>query len=173
MAMLLGHPHRPIGALELVDLARGSDGMSRVGNPADVRAQVREGDLREGYGSGVGPVLDAQAKAEYRQRLDDLEEAYEVAVRNEDDGRAAKIDEERTFLVNELRIAAGLGGRSRDGKAPKERARTSVQKSITAALRNVEDAHPALARHLKTTIRTGTFCTYVPTDDVHSWTVDR
>jgi len=43
-----------------------------------------------------------------------------------------------------------------------ERARLSVSRAIKAALSQIADKHPALARHLSSTIRTGLFCCYRP-----------
>jgi hypothetical protein len=33
---------------------------------------------------------------------------------------------------------------------------------IRSALTKIEDAHPALGRHLRNSVRTGTFCSYRP-----------
>ena len=60
------------------------------------------------------PVLDARAKADYRRRLDELDRELDRAGIRGDAGagREARA-EERAALLDELRRAAGLGGRDR------------------------------------------------------------
>ena len=66
------------------------------------------------------------------------------------------------FLARELAAAVGLGGRSRRTPSDAERARVNVTKAIKAALARIGEESPDLGRHLATTIRTGTFCSYGP-----------
>lgn len=44
----------------------------------------------------------------------------------------------------------------------RERARVNVTRAISTALARIAEHHPALARHLAATIRTGAFCSYTP-----------
>ena len=44
----------------------------------------------------------------------------------------------------------------------RERARVNVTRAIATVLRRFAVHHPALAEHLAATIRTGTFCSYMP-----------
>jgi hypothetical protein len=46
--------------------------------------------------------------------------------------------------------------------ADAERARVTVTKRIKAALKKIQEHHPALGHHLTTCIKTGHFCTYTP-----------
>ena len=75
---------------------------------------------------------------------------------------AARASEEREFLVAELTGAYGLDGRPRRAGDPAERARTTVTSRIRDALGRIETAHPDLGRHLRASVRTGTFCVYAP-----------
>ena len=59
------------------------------------------------------PVLDAGAKAAYRRRLDELDRDLDRAAVRGDDTRAETLEKERQALLDELRRAAGLGGRDR------------------------------------------------------------
>jgi hypothetical protein len=43
-----------------------------------------------------------------------------------------------------------------------ERARVNVTRALAAVLRRIDLHHPALARHLRATLRTGAHCTYMP-----------
>jgi hypothetical protein len=56
----------------------------------------------------------------------------------------------------------GLGGRDRRAASSAERARVNVTRAIRAALGRIAEHSPALGRHLEATVRTGTFCSYVP-----------
>ena len=53
-------------------------------------------------------------------------------------------------------------GRDADAYTVVERARVSVTRAIHRALGRIGTCHPALGRHLDTTIRTGTYCLYLP-----------
>jgi len=66
------------------------------------------------------------------------------------------------FLARELSAAVGLWGKDRRAPSDAERARVNVTKALKAALARIEQHSPSLGRHLASTIRTGTFCSYVP-----------
>jgi hypothetical protein len=110
----------------------------------------------------AGETLDAQAKAEYRRRLEEMESELDEARAFGDPERAARAEEERDFLVRELASAVGLGGRDRRLGSPAERARVSVTRAIRSALARIDEHSSALGDHLERTIRTGTFCSYRP-----------
>jgi hypothetical protein len=54
------------------------------------------------------------------------------------------------------------GANGNGGNEVRERARLTVTKGIRAALRKIEEVHPALARHLEATIKRGYDCRYLP-----------
>jgi hypothetical protein len=110
----------------------------------------------------AGPVLDEQSKAAYRNRLAELEEAESAG-----DEQAAA---ERETLVAQLAAAYGLGGRERRTGATAERARSAVTLRIKDAIRRIDAVHPELGRHLRTSVRTGVFCSYAPEHPV-SWSL--
>ena len=76
--------------------------------------------------------------------------------------RAAQAREEMEFLTNELSGAKGLGGRSSKAASASERARVNVTRAIKTAMGRVGENDPDFGRHLETTVRTGTFCSYMP-----------
>jgi DNA-binding response OmpR family regulator len=110
----------------------------------------------------AGTVLDPQAKAAYKLRLDELQADVTEAQRWHDLARATTAQAEIEFLTAELAAAVGLGGRDRRVASSTERARLMITKAIRAALHKLRDNHPALGHHLATSITTGTFCTYTP-----------
>ena len=113
-------------------------------------------------GSDAGPILDPQAKAQYRARLDELEEELREAEQWNDRERVSRVNEERELLAHELAAAVGLGGRDRKAASDSERARINVTRAIKAVLDRIAEHSPDLARHFEATLRTGTFCSYVP-----------
>jgi hypothetical protein len=110
----------------------------------------------------AGTLLDSQAKAAYKARLDELQAELDEAEQFNDPARAAEAKEERDFLVSELARAVGLGGRDRRAASHAERARLNVTRAIRTAMANLARANPALGRHLSSTIRTGRYCSYTP-----------
>lgn len=112
-------------------------------------------------GRGV-EVLDAQARRAYRTRLRELDAELGEAAAANDPGRTERLEEERERLLDEMRKATGLGGRDRKMGDDAERARSAVTWRIRNAIKKLESAHPALARHLGHSIKTGVFCSYTP-----------
>lgn len=78
----------------------------------------------------AGALLDAQAKAAYRRRLQDLRADADEAEAMGDGERAARARQEIDALAHELARAVGLGGRDRRAAAPAERARVNVSRAI-------------------------------------------
>ena len=152
IAQLLRTPGRHLAAIDLS--AREAAGIPRG------RATV--GELGLGIEGDVGAAIDPEARAEYRARLADLEEDIGDAEANNDPERANRAREEREFLLAELGAAFGLGGRSRRLLDPAERARKAVTGRIRDAINHIEAAHPDLGRHLRRSVRTGSFCVYDP-----------
>lgn len=113
-------------------------------------------------GLGGDPVLDDEAKNRYRQRLARLDEEIDRAAARGDERRAEEYGRERTVLLQELRAAAGLGGRTRRLGDEAERARKTVTARIRDTLRRLDDLHPELAAHLRESVSTGTSCAYRP-----------
>ena len=151
LASLLAEPGRDFHAL---DLAAAAD--RPAPSHAEPGATVRP-DLGD-----AGPILDAEAKAQYRQRLNDLRAELEEAERFNDTGRATKSREEIEFLTEELARATGLGGRDRKAASAAERARANVTMAIRGALKRIAEQSPSLGRHFAATVRTGKFCSYTP-----------
>ena len=102
----------------------------------------------------AGPFLDAQAKAEYKCRLDELRQDLEEAERFNDPARAAKAHDEMDGIARQLAAAVGLGGRDRRASSEPDRARSAATKRIKEAI------HKIAAR-----IKTGYFCSYSPHPD--------
>lgn len=115
-------------------------------------------------------MLDAQARAEYRERLHELEREIAQAEGNADLLRLANAKAERDVLIAELARAVGIGGRSRRAGDRTERARTAVTTRIGTAIRAIDASLPDLARHLRASLETGRVCAYVP-ERPATWTL--
>lgn len=136
LRQMVARPNRPLHVLELTGRTSGA--------------------------SDTGPRVDEQGLRAYRDRLEGLRRELEEAKANGAVGRAESLEREQDALVAELRGAVGLGGRARREGSEAERARVNVAKSVRQALDRIEQQLPALGYHLRTTVRTGTFCSYEP-----------
>lgn len=119
----------------------------------------------------VGQVLDEQARSAYRRRLEELAVELDDADLAGDQARGERAQAERDALLHELGAATGLGGRRRTTGDSGERARTTVTSRIKDAIKRIDEVHPELARHLRASVRTGTFCSYAP-EQPETWEVD-
>jgi hypothetical protein len=111
-------------------------------------------------GSDAGPLVDRRALAAYRERLHRI--AAELDSLDAGAPEAEMLNKEREALLAELSATTGLGGRSRTAGSPTERMRKAVTYRIRHAISRVAEAHPELGRHLRASVRTGTWCSYTP-----------
>ena len=153
LARLLGSPGREFHVVDLVAVAQGG--------PA-ATTHVAEPGLRFRDAGDAGEMLDARAKDAYRRRLTEIEDDLQEARALEDTSRVAQAKAERDFLARELSRAVGLGGRDRRVGSAAERARASVTRAVRQAMGRIRAHHPPLCAHLERTIRTGTYCAYLP-----------
>ena len=153
LARLLTQPGREIHALDLVIEEQHA-------------APAHEVNLSAGssltLARDAGEVLDRRAKEAYRRRLAEIERDLDEARQCGDAYRTEQAMAERRFLARELARAVGLGGRDRRVGSNAERARASVTLAMRRVMERIRAAHPALGAHLERTIRTGTFCVYLP-----------
>ena len=110
----------------------------------------------------AGPLLDAQAKEDYRRRVSELQEELEEAESLADLGRADNLRSEIDFITQELSRAFGLGGRERAAGDAAERARVNVRRRIKDAVGRIAEQAPEAGRYLENTIKTGRYCKYSP-----------
>ena len=163
LARLLAHAGREFHVLDLV-----SSGVARASNTPG----TTDPDLTSSGWGDSGALLDTQAKNAYRRRLAEIDEDLDDARLTGDSGRVSQAEAERDFLIRELSRAVGLGGRDRRAGSTSERARVSVTRAIRHAMNRIRQHNPALGDHLDRTIRTGTYCVYLPDTRVTaSWRI--
>jgi DNA-binding response OmpR family regulator len=163
LAFLLRSPHRQIHVLDLVASVESPRENTTAGE-GNTTVLVELGMHVSRLGD-AGEILDSQAKAAYKRRLEELQEEQEKAQALGDPERIARVRQETDFLTEELMSGVGLGGRDRRAASAAERARVNVTRAIKAALQRLAAHHPALSLHLIRTVNTGTFCSYTP--DIH------
>ena len=158
---LLQRPGEEISALELLR----PTGANTASTPISLE---RPGSLpiginvRPGLTGDAGEMLDQQAKLEYRRRIKELREEQDEVRGRGDHERVEEIETEIEFLTRELSRAIDHRGRDRRAGSVSERARLNVRRAVKAALEKISDRHPPMGALLERTIRTGTFCLYVP-----------
>src|SRR4051812_35300514 len=170
LALLLANPGVEFHAVDIVGAAEGT-----TAAPGARATAAGDGDVearRAGDGD-AGAMLDAQAKREYRSRLEDLRAEIEEAEEFNDPERAARAREEMAFIARELSSAVGLGGRDRRAASNAERARVNVTRAVKGVIRRISAEDESLGRELETTVHTRYFCPYEP-DPRHpvTWQVD-
>jgi predicted ATPase/class 3 adenylate cyclase len=119
-------------------------------------------DLAGGSAEDAGPVLDEQAKREYRRRVRDLQDEIDEAETWNDPERATRAQLELDALTRQLAAAVGVGGRDRPSASSAERARVSVRKAIAKAVAQIAEHDADLGLLLSTTVKTGSYCSYSP-----------
>ena len=153
LARLLADPEREYHVLDLV--------AAETGSMTDLDRGHAAGLPRPALGD-AGEMLDPQAKDAYRRRLAEIDDDIEQAQATGDRERSAQADTERDFLLRELSRAVGLSGRDRRAASASERARAGVTRAVRQAIARITEHHHQLGEHLSRTIRTGTYCSYMP-----------
>jgi hypothetical protein len=156
LAVLLREPGREFHVRELLTRTM------ELSTPTAAIAAI--GTVTVGLDFGTR-VLDAQARAEYKRRINDLRQELNEAERFNDLQRKTEVQNELQAIADHLACAVGLGGRARRASSGAERARSAVTKRIKKAVQKIGEAIPSLGYHLATRIKTGYFCSYNPHPD--------
>lgn len=122
-------------------------------------------------GESAGPAIDDRARHGYRTQVLDLQGEIDEARAGNDLARVERAEAELDALVAELSSALGLGGRDRRAGSTVERARSAVTFRVRTAIKRIGEQHDELGRHLRNSIRTGTWCAYRPEQAVQ-WEID-
>jgi len=156
LAALLRDPGREFHVSEL------------IASPRDASTQAAGfavcGRVTGGLYAGM-TVLDTQAKAEYKCRLNELRRDLDEAERFHDPLRQSQAQNEMHMITDRLASAVGFGGRDRKTSSEAERARSAVTKCIKKTVQKIGEAIPSLGYHFAARIKTGYFCSYNPHPD--------
>ena len=161
IAFLLAHQGKEFHAQRLLAEVEGS-----ASGRGDIAGTMERQFLDEGLSitslGDAGPLLDDQARKEYKQRLADLAEELKEAREFNDYERAERLEEEMEALTKELTAAYGLGGRARKLADPAEKARKTISKAIGRALDQIKEHDENLWRHLQNALSRGSSPAYNP-----------
>ena len=152
------------GSTAVVPHSVGMDYLAQLIEHADVEIPAVE--LASGYGvtcrgAACEPVLDDEAKAQYRHHMRELRAELDDAEACADIERAARARVALDRVIEELERAAGFGGRTRTFADNAERARLSVRKAIRRAVEMIKEAEPTLGRAIDSRVVTGMRCVFV------------
>lgn len=111
--------------------------------------------------------IDAKAKADYINRIKDLNAAIDEAEEMNQLEKISSLREEHDSLLEHLSNSLGLSGKTRKVGSTVEKARSAVTWRIRNAIKKIEKVHPELGNHLSKSIKTGTNCIYHPELDVN------
>ncbi len=170
IAYLLHHPNREFHVLDLN--AEVSGASARLGRSSSLISDSHSVEAHVAS-DGLGPLLDAPAKASYRSRLRELAEDLAESRSLNDLGRIRRNEEEIDQLNRELARALGLNGRDRKAASEIERSRIRITNAIRASLDKIGKNHPAMRRYLSSTLRTGAICSYKPDVDFPGWQLEQ
>jgi tetratricopeptide (TPR) repeat protein len=120
----------------------------------------------------AGELIDGQARAAYRRRIEALRTDVADALESGLEDRAEALQGELDQLVAQLASAFGLGGRARRAASAAERARLNVTRALRAATTKLTEALPGPGAVLDHRVHTGRYCVYQPApDDTVRWVV--
>ena len=166
IAHLLRHPGVEFHVLDLVSGTAGQreacESIQSVRGLPRAEEDLERGGIQIASLGDAGEMLDEQAKLAYRRRLSELRIELEEAKEVGNVERAEEVEQEILALTSELSRAVGLGGRNRRAASASERARQSIGKTIKTVLERIAQSDAALANILSRSIKTGTFCSYLP-----------
>lgn len=155
LATLLAAPGREIHVLQF------------GGAAASTSAVASDGLSIGQLGGGLDDAPDRRACDAYRGRVVELRAELDEAEQCGDHGRAEGLRAELDSLVAQLAQRFGSHTRTR---SPAETARKAVTKVLREQIVKLADLHPALAGHLRETLRMGKVCVYAPATPV-AWDV--
>jgi hypothetical protein len=158
---LLQHPGREFHALDLLTSAGAGSVRSDtlVGPEETLRVGV---PIQRGLSGDAGEMLDAQAKRDYQHRRHELNQMLEDQRERGNHERADQFEGGIEFLSRAVERARGIGGCQRRRGSNAEHARLSVASAIKAAFEKISERDRGLGSFLGRSIRTGSFCCYVP-----------
>jgi len=101
--------------------------------------------------------------------LVELQDELQETQRYNDPGGAGRIQAELEFLSKELAAMYGVSKYAASQRDEVEKVRKAVTNCIRDVLAKLQKIHPVLWQHLFTALKTGTFCSYRPSQPT-PWT---
>jgi len=173
IAILLENPEKAFHVGELIQGVEGTPSLNHGSTYKRMnKEQLEKEALKLSKKDDVSDdsVLDEKAIGEFKKRWMDLLEDKREAQDHNDQARLTIINSEIEAIESALTTARGLGGRHRKLYDQKEKNRKSVAYSINYSFNKIEKMNKIVHKHLKNSIKTGTFCCYKP-EKPTSWTL--
>src|SRR5215469_575761 len=161
---LVQHPGEEVHALDLL-MGPGAHAVQEGKDP-NKDALINSEEFIPSRPGDLGPMLDPQAKQNYRRRINELNEELDDLRERGAHEQAEKVESELEFIKYELAKSVGLGGRDRHAGSAAERARINVTRAIRTAIQRVSEQNKLLGKLFDESIRTGSFCRYMPNPKV-------
>ncbi len=111
--------------------------------------------------------MDSKAKAQYINRIKELRADIEEAEEMNQVEEISSLREEHDTILDHLSQSLGLAGKTRKISSTVEKARSAVTWRIRNAVKKIDNSHPDLGIHLSKSIKTGTYCAYMPEVEVN------
>jgi tetratricopeptide (TPR) repeat protein len=162
IAILLANPDCEFHAIRLASAATASVEVNDTAEAPWAASRMETGMRISADLGDAGEALDATGKFALRSRIQELRRELPIAKESNDFNRVEQLETEIEWIESELGSRVGLRGRSRRDNSPSERARVNVTRTIRTALETIAKNDAELGMVLSQTIRTGTFCCYVP-----------
>ncbi len=154
LSQLLTSAGRPISA---VDLVTSSANTAQKTAPDETQGCTVTNNL-----GASSELLDPQARAQYKQRIESLRDSIAEAENNNDLGSLTRHQAEMDIVTEQLIAATGIGGRPREFSSHADRARSAATKAIRTTIKKIAQLEPAIGSYLQDNIKTGRFCEYKP-----------
>jgi hypothetical protein len=161
IAYLLAHPKDGVYVEDLYNIYKAKP-LPNTGHTGIDEEGLAQGRFTISGPRDAGTKLTPKTRAQYRNRLKELQEEREKAESINDKGRLENINRETEGIAQQLKSGVGLRGRLRKDGDLVDKYRRAVANSITRALNEIEKENKKLWRHLYTHIKTGRFCSYTP-----------
>ena len=145
LLILLRQPGVKVSAIEMVSLVRKE---AAVPTHTDLGECADETYVRE-------------AKQELLRLRDAIGEAREYGFHD----RLAELEAQQEAILERLQPLLGLGGKRRKTGSVGELFRKRVSNGLARALKDIKEHSPAMALHLRASIRKGAFCSYHPQEE--------
>ena len=132
---------------------------------ADSRSAVEADNIcadRSDSSTDAGELIDPQAREEYRQRVEELNEQLEDAHLLNEETRIIQLEGEKERIIEALRAATGLGGRTTRISRDAKNTRDAVKNAINRAVEHIGRKDEALETHFSNSLDFQDLFTYRP-----------
>ncbi len=107
-------------------------------------------------------IADKNALRAYNDRLTQIKEELEEAIRNKDQAKEDKLSTEKDAILQQVRSSTAIKGRLRQFSGDEAKVRDTISTAIRRAIKNIKEHHEELSQHLDSNINRGNPFSYSP-----------